>query len=182
LSEAYQAMKELALHDGLTQLLNRRAVRDRAASEFARARRHRGPFAIAMMDIDHFKSVNDTYGHAAGDKVLGQVARRLAESVRASDDVGRWGGEEFLVLMPETNRQDPLAAGERLRTIIASTPMQITDDMAKTITVSVGLAALDGSEGASVDLDTLIRHADEALYRAKAAGRNAARIAEVEEA
>ena len=180
LTEAYRAMEELALRDSLTQLLNRRAIRDRAASEHARARRHRAPFAIAMIDIDYFKAVNDAHGHAAGDRVLGELARRLAQSVRASDDVGRWGGEEFLVLMPGTDRREALAAGERLRAVVAGRPMSIADDRAQTITVSVGLAAVDGGEGESVDLDTLIRQADEALYQAKAAGRNATRIAEVE--
>jgi len=181
LSEAYRAMEQLALRDGLTGLLNRRAIHERAASEFARARRHRAPFAIAMIDIDHFKTVNDTYGHAAGDQVLVEVARRLAQSVRASDEVGRWGGEEFVVLMPETNRGEAVIAGERLRSLVASTPVPITGDISRTITVSVGLAAIYGSANASLDLDALIRHADEALYRAKADGRNAARIAEVEE-
>jgi diguanylate cyclase (GGDEF)-like protein len=177
LSAAYQQMKELALRDGLTQLLNRGAIRERAASELARARRQQTPFAIAVIDIDHFKIVNDTHGHAAGDQVLVQVARRLAEAVRASDHVGRWGGEEFMVLMPDTRCRDAAAAGERLRALLAAGPMAIADDVAQTVTISLGLVAVDGGSSESLDLDALIGRADEALYRAKADGRNAVRMA-----
>jgi len=178
LSEAYRTMEELALRDSVTQLLNRRAIRDRAASELARARRHRAPFAVAMIDIDYFKRVNDTYGHAAGDQVLAQVALRLAQSVRASDDVGRWGGEEFIVLMAGTDRREAAVAGERLRKIVAATPVTIGGQEAQTITISIGLAVVEGGEAESMDLDALIRCSDEALYRAKADGRNTARMAE----
>ena len=177
LSVAYQQMQELALRDGLTQLLNRRAIRDRAASELARARRQGTAFAVAIIDIDHFKSINDTCGHAAGDQVLMQVARRLAKAVRTSDDVGRWGGEEFVVLMPDTDRDAAAVAGERLRALIADMPVTLTDASARTVTVSVGLMAIDAASGSSPDLDALIGYADDALYRAKADGRNAARVA-----
>ena len=88
-----------------------------------------------MIDIDYFKRVNDTYGHAAGDQVLAQVARRLAQLVRASDDVGRWGGEEFIVLMAGTDRREASAAGERLRNLVAATPVTIGEKEAQTITV-----------------------------------------------
>ena len=177
LSEAYRQMKELALRDGLTQLSNRGAIRERAASELARARRQGAPFAIAMIDIDHFKAVNDTYGHAGGDQVLVQVARRLVEAVRASDDVGRWGGEEFMVLMPDTDRDNAAAAGERLRALVAGRPIAIADGVEHVITISLGVVAIQGTSGASFDLDALIGHADKALYRAKADGRNRASVA-----
>jgi diguanylate cyclase (GGDEF)-like protein len=132
-----------------------------------------------MIDIDHFKAINDTYGHAVGDQVLNQVARRLAEAVRTYDDVGPWGGEEFVVLLPDTGRREAAAAGERLRALIAAIPMKMADDVAQTVTVSVGLMAIDVGSSESLDLDALIAHADDALYRAKADGRNVARVAAI---
>jgi diguanylate cyclase (GGDEF)-like protein len=180
LSEAYREMEDLASHDGLTQVLNRRAIRDRAASELARAQRHRSSFAIALIDIDHFKKVNDSHGHAAGDQVLAQVARCLVRAVRTSDDVGRWGGEEFLVLLPGTETRNAAAAGERLRSLVAATPVTFAGGVVRTITISVGVVAVDGNARAAEppDLDALIRAADDALYRAKADGRNTARVAD----
>jgi diguanylate cyclase (GGDEF)-like protein len=178
LSQAYRQMEQLALHDPLTQVLNRRAIRDQAAGELARARRHRAPFAIALIDIDHFKIVNDTYGHAAGDQALAQVARRLTQAVRASDEIGRWGGEEFMVLMPGADRREAAAAGERLRRLVADAPVTLAEGVVQTITASIGLMAVEGTSAESLDLDRMIGQADEALYRAKADGRNTVRVAE----
>lgn len=172
LTEAYQRMEELALRDGLTQLLNRRALQDRALAGLAAANRKRRPFALAMVDIDHFKVVNDTHGHAAGDQVLTQVAERLASGVRASDDVGRWGGEEFLVLFPESDQESAVIAAERLRVSIESAPIRVEGDLHLYLTVSLGVAVLDDPSASAIVLDGLIRLADDALYRAKANGRN----------
>lgn len=178
LSHAYQEMEQIALWDGLTHILSRRAIRDRAEGELARTRRYRTPFALAIIDIDRFKTVNDTCGHVGGDRVLVQVTERLVQAVRASDDLGRWGGDEFIVLMPGTDQCEAAAVGERLRNRVAATPMTISESTEQTITVSVGLAAIDGDRTDLLDLDTLLGHADEALYRAKANGRNSVSIGE----
>jgi diguanylate cyclase (GGDEF)-like protein len=172
LSAAYRRMEELALRDGLTGLLNRRALSDQASSGLSRAKRKHHPFAVAMVDIDHFKAINDTYGHAAGDHVLSQLAQRLTTAVRASDDVGRWGGEEFLVLLPESDREQAQVAAERLRSLIASAPMRIEGDITVKVTVSIGVGLSEDPASASIVLDQIIRTADDALYQAKAAGRN----------
>ncbi len=171
LSAAYSRMEELALRDGLTGLLNRRAMQDRARAGLAQARRRRAPFALAMIDVDHFKAINDTYGHASGDQVLGHVARVLSGALRASDDVGRWGGEEFLVLLPDADGAEAEGAAERLREQIAATVFH-ADTHTIAVTVSIGVAVLDGPRLETTGLDVLIRVADAALYHAKAQGRN----------
>lgn len=171
LSAAYSRMEELALRDGLTGLLNRRAMRDRARAGLAQARRRQSPFALAMIDVDHFKAINDTYGHAAGDQVLGHMARVLSGAVRASDDVGRWGGEEFLVLLPAADAGEAAVAAERLREQIAATECH-ADARPIAVTVSIGVAILEGPRLGTTGLDVLIRVADAALYHAKAQGRN----------
>ncbi len=178
LRNAYRQMEELALWDGLTQILSRRAIRDRAESELARARRYRTPFALAIIDIDHFKSINDTHGHAVGDRVLVEVTKGLVQAVRASDDVGRWGGDEFVVLMPATDSREAAMVGERLRSLVAAKEVTIGTGTAQTITVSVGVVAVAAAEAESLDVETLVRHADTALYRAKASGRNAVCVGE----
>ncbi|MFN7977594.1 MAG: diguanylate cyclase [Vicinamibacterales bacterium] len=170
LSAAYSQMEALALHDGLTGLLNRRALQDRAHAVLAAARRQRKPFAVALVDIDHFKRINDTYGHLAGDEVLTEVARRMAAGVRGPDDVGRWGGEEFLLLLPDADESAAIAIAERLRTEVQA-PVQTAVGVVL-VTVSIGVAAVAAPELGEARLDVLIREADAALYRAKAAGRN----------
>jgi len=179
LSTAYREMEERALWDGLTQILSRQAIRDRAESELARARRYRTPFALAIIDIDHFKSVNDTRGHAAGDSVLVEITKRLVQAVRASDDVGRWGGDEFVVLMPATDVREAAKVGERLRSLVAATPATLGNDAVQTMTVSVGVTAVDATAAESLDFETLVARADEALYRAKADGRNRVSVGEI---
>lgn len=172
LSDAYRKMEELALRDGLTRLLNRRALQDRAVAGLAAAERKRRPFAVAMVDIDHFKRVNDTHGHAVGDQVLVHIAARLTSSVRVSDDVGRWGGEEFLVLFPESDRASATVAAERIRLAVESSPVELEGGLHVPLTVSVGVAVLQDPAPSAALLDTVIRLADDAMYRAKAAGRN----------
>ncbi len=177
LSAAYTRMEELALRDGLTGLLNRRALQERAKAGLSKARRRRTSFALAMIDIDHFKMVNDTHGHVAGDRVLSHVARVLSEGVRESDDVGRWGGEEFLVLLPESTLAEAEAAAERLLERVEASACDV-DGRSLRVTVSIGLAMADAGRVEPTGLDDLIRVADDALYRAKAQGRNrVARIA-----
>lgn len=171
LSVAYSQMEALALRDGLTGLLNRRALLDRGEAALATARRQRAPFALALIDIDYFKGINDTRGHLAGDEVIHEVARRLAASLRDGDDVGRWGGEEFLALLPDADAASALAAAERLRVEVERAPIDTAAGTVR-VTVSVGVAVVTAARLVDADLDALVRDADAALYRAKAAGRN----------
>jgi len=162
-------VQRLATTDELTRIYNRRQFFTLADRELSRAQRYERPLSVIMMDIDHFKRVNDTHGHAVGDEVLREVARRLQETIRDVDILGRYGGEEFAVLLPDTRASDALVTvAERLRLCIAETPVQ-TEAGALTVTVSLGLA--QRSEDAT-SLTELLTRADGALYRAKDGGRN----------
>jgi diguanylate cyclase (GGDEF)-like protein len=154
----------LARTDALTGLANHRAFRERLESDTARARRTGLPVSLVMIDLDHFKRVNDTWGHQGGDAVLREVARRLQASARRGDLSARVGGEELAWLLPETGLAAARDAAERLRRSIGGTPMAPAD----TITASLGVAEL-GPGGP----DDLVRRADAALYRAKQGGRDA---------
>ena len=162
-----EAASELSMTDALTGLLNRFGLQRSLQREYAEARRYARPLSCLMIDLDHFKHVNDTYGHAAGDAALMQVARVLTESVRASDVVCRYGGEEFLVLAPETDAHGALALGEKIR---AAATRRFFGDGAHAfpLTFSVGTAQLAEGESAH----DMIARADQALYIAKEAGRN----------
>lgn len=165
-------LRALAVTDPLTAVLNRRGFVQRAGIEWARCRRHGRPLAVLALDIDHFKAVNDTHGHDAGDAVLRDVAARLMRGLRPSDVVGRLGGEEFAVVLPETTADAAVMLAERLRTEVAETPC---GGSARSIpvTVSIGAAqAHDGIEPGPTGLERLLKQADEALYAAKAGGRN----------
>jgi len=168
LLDAQRALHWHATRDDLTGLWNRRMILDQLGSELNRAGHDRKPLAIAVADLDHFKKINDTYGHAAGDAVLREIAARLRCQLRSYDFIGRYGGEEFLVLIPGCNTAEGLEVAGRLCTSIAAAPVRI-GDIDVSITVSIGL-----SSTADVGLDStvLFAAADAALYRAKAAGRN----------
>ena len=161
----------LALTDGLTGLYNRRHASKRLEEEIARARRNSTGLCVAMCDVDHFKAINDEFGHGAGDRVLQQIATSLNEYVRRNDIVARWGGEEFLVIFSEIKLTAARIVAERLRGRLANTPQ--VDGGPEKITVSVGLAML----GEGTDAEALIEQADQALYRAKARGRNRVEVA-----
>jgi two-component system, cell cycle response regulator len=152
--------------DALTGIYNRRHLEERLHGMLAAARRHRQPAAVLMIDVDHFKRVNDTLGHAGGDAVLRQVAERLHRRVRLEDVVGRWGGEEFLVLSDATDAAAAEVLAGRLLAAVSGTPFAIegADDIS--VTVSIGCAA--GTD----DAEALVRRADDALYEAKSEGRN----------
>jgi diguanylate cyclase (GGDEF)-like protein len=157
--------------DTKTGLLNASTWESEAEAEIARAIRTRSPVSVALIDIDHFKVVNDTYGHLAGDIVLRAVSEAIREHLRSYDVAGRFGGEEFVVLLPQAGEADALAIADRLRTHIASLAIPI-EDAASTcvrLTVSVGIAALDGT---ARELTDLLAAADSALYYAKENGRN----------
>lgn len=152
--------------DVLTGLYNRRHLEEYLAQLVSAARRHGHSMAVLLVDIDHFKAVNDTAGHAVGDAVLREVAARLRRTVRREDIPGRWGGEEFLLLLPYLGAEGVRALGERLRTSVADEPVVGTDYELR-VTVSLG-----GAVGVDEGPEGLVRRADAALYAAKHAGRN----------
>jgi diguanylate cyclase (GGDEF)-like protein len=167
----FDAVQQLAVTDSLTGLFNRRHFFDQAEREFQRARRYRRPLCAIMLDIDHFKRVNDTYGHAAGDQVLRAVAMRCRKSLREVDILGRYGGEEFVALVPENDLPGTREAAERLRQHVAETPIDTScGPVAVTISLGVAVCAENCPE-----LAALIAQADQALYAAKNAGRNQVR-------
>jgi diguanylate cyclase (GGDEF)-like protein len=168
-------LQHLSRHDALTGLFNRRAFEDRLAQEVAANRRTALPLGLLMVDIDHFKAINDRHGHHGGDEALRAVAERLRQAARTSDVVGRLGGEEFSVLLPATDAAGIRQAAERLRLAVATQALQLSADPtgapapALAVTVSVGASMLLPTE---TDGQDLLRRADQALYRAKAEGRN----------
>jgi diguanylate cyclase (GGDEF)-like protein/PAS domain S-box-containing protein len=163
---------EQATHDVLTGVFNRRHVEQVLRKEIDRAERHARPLAVAMLDADHFKAVNDSHGHQTGDEVLRAISDRCRKMLRSNDVFGRYGGEEFVIVFPETRLEEAGAIAERLRAAIAEDPIRV-GDKALAVTVSIGLAA----HAPGQDLDKLIERADAALYSAKQDGRNVVRSA-----
>ncbi|MGQ0510114.1 MAG: diguanylate cyclase [Betaproteobacteria bacterium] len=164
LRERVDALEQESLTDRLTGLWNRRFLERTATAELSRSRRHRQPLAAVLLDIDHFKNVNDTHGHLAGDAVLRELASLARATLRTSDALVRWGGEEFLVLMPHTTHAAAAVAAENLRRIVEAHAFPAVGRL----TISLGVAeALPGE-----DMDRFFARADAALYRAKDAGRN----------
>jgi diguanylate cyclase (GGDEF)-like protein/PAS domain S-box-containing protein len=166
--EVEQELERLAITDPLTGLLNRRQFFIEAEELFARAQHHPYELSTLMIDIDHFKKVNDQHGHATGDAALREVARRLNENVRPTDVVGRYGGEEFTIILPRTNMEETRQIAGRLCAAIANKPVTI-DDTDVSVTISMGVAGLDENVPS---LDELLQRADQALYTAKEEGRN----------
>lgn len=168
LHQQKEAAERAARVDALTGVANRRAYSEAAEVELQRALRYRQPLAMLMVDIDHFKVVNDTHGHLAGDAVLVSFARTLVEQVREVDVVGRWGGEEFAVLLPNSTAQDAQHVAERMRQAVAASEMQLNGQVLR-CTASFGVAELGPND---ITLGGLQSRADDALYRAKRLGRN----------
>ena len=170
--DAQRRIEHLAHYDTVTGLPNRALLADRLEQEIARARRARQGFALLMFDLDGFKTVNDTWGHAAGDRVLAEVGERSRQSVRASDTVGRLGGDEFMAILPETSLAGALAVADKLLEALAR-PYPLGKDEARlSASVGVGVFPEDGVDG-----ETLQRAADAALYAAKREGKNRIRAA-----
>ena len=169
LIRAQEALRELAVHDSLTGLLNRRACLDSLLAELDRGRRAGNPVCIVMADIDHFKRVNDAHGHLIGDEVLCEVARRMQSSLRRYDTIGRFGGEEFLLVLPECSLEEGVKLAERICHLVRSEPAKAQN---KSINVSISLGVAVASQPVPGDLEVLLGSADAALYRAKEAGRN----------
>jgi len=165
--ELQEQLVSQAKHDALTRLLNRTAILEGLQKELIRSVRKATPVAVIMMDLDHFKQVNDTYGHLAGDAVLREVARRMSASLRAYDSVGRYGGEEFLVVAPGCSVAEGAELAERLRKCICEEPIDACGTNIF-VTMSFGVAAACDVK----QVNELLRMADDALYTAKKAGRN----------
>ena len=180
LLEAQEVLRLQATQDPLTSLWNRGMIMESLGRELARAKRERSPLSVLMLDLDLFKIVNDTYGHMAGDLVLREAAQRMRGSVRAYDAVGRYGGEEFLIVSPGCPAAGAVNLAERIRQAVGEKPMN-TSEALISITVSVGVATAEYVDkratpnkngGEYTEAENLVRAADDALYRAKRWGRN----------
>lgn len=169
LTSARDALHFRATHDDLTSQWNRATILQRLEQELVRTNREGTPLGLAILDIDHFKKVNDSYGHLAGDAVLRGVAQRIASVIRPYDSLGRYGGEEFLVVLPGCNRNRAWQVAERLRLSFSKVPIRTSEGVFR-VTMSLGVTTIDG--GKARDLNAVIQTADEALYRAKNRGRN----------
>ncbi|MDH3646667.1 MAG: diguanylate cyclase [Gammaproteobacteria bacterium] len=166
--------RDLAIKDGLTNLYNHRHLQEALTVEVERSKRYKRDVSVLFIDVDYFKTYNDTQGHPAGDEVLRSLAKILLEHARDADTVARWGGEEFVILAPETSAEQARELAERLRAAVSAFPFQGRETQPNgLITISVGVATLDpnGSH------ESLVSRADAAVYEAKAAGRNTVRVA-----
>ena len=170
-----EKLEQQAHQDYLTRLFNRRHFMEQGQLELSRAQRYSNLLSVFMLDIDFFKNVNDTHGHKAGDIVLQKLGDILRETLRSIDIVGRIGGEEFAVLLPETNIQKATEVAERLREITAGTDVVLEDGLPLHFTISIGVAALKGKD---TNIDMLLSQADKALYQAKESGRNKVCVAD----
>jgi len=168
LKKAKQIAEEMAFKDELTQLNNRRAFFELGHRAFKQAVRYKHPITIVMMDLDHFKKVNDTYGHSAGDKVLKELSQLVGEMVREIDIIARMGGEEFAFILPETGNTEATNLTERIRTEIENSNIHFNDEIIK-ITASFGICTCTTEH---TTLESLLSNADDALYIAKKKGRN----------
>lgn len=172
LMQANNQLEQLAMVDSLTGLLNRRAIYKFTRGELERARRVFEPISVIFLDIDKFKNVNDEYGHLIGDEALKLIARVIKERSRAYDGIGRWAGDEFLVVLPGTTAVEAENAAKRIIEGIHSTKLPLSNGGELSLASSAGVATLSKMTGATDLLDVLIQGADEALYRAKEAGGN----------
>ncbi len=171
--EALESLAEASYHDGLTGVYNRRYLEEAIAKEFNRAQRYNGIMSLVMLDIDHFKIINDTYGHLAGDEVLRTVAKCLDDIARQTDTLGRYGGEEFGVLLPETTLDSARLFAERVRSKVEGILVSYGESSIQA-TTSIGIAEFHDK---MVRYEEIIKQADDALYQAKNAGRNCIRCA-----
>jgi diguanylate cyclase (GGDEF)-like protein len=173
LSNAYSTIETMSITDDLTQLFNRRHFHARLEEEIERARRYDHPVSLFMMDIDHFKPVNDNYGHQTGDEVLRAIGGILKSNTRSVDIVARYGGEEFVVLLPETKQETARVAAEKIRAAIQRHPFTGPDRSLFHVTASFGVSCLDMTDPNTADIaDRMVKEADDAMYQAKESGRN----------
>ncbi len=165
------ALREMAIRDGLTRCYNHKYFKMRLEQELVRARRYGSALSLGLLDVDHFKQVNDTHGHPGGDAVLAHLASLLIASVRSSDIVARYGGDEFAFVLVEAGAQEAAVVAERMRARVEAHEFEVPGGARLRATASIGLAAAQGKEPAA----GLIQRADAALYEAKAQGRNRVR-------
>lgn len=170
LESSRQQIQEMALADALTGLGNRRRFLPAARREIDLARRHGQPLALMLLDIDHFKRINDTHGHQVGDVALQEIGRRCTQALRHTDLLARWGGEEFIMLLPNTAAEQALMLAERVRQTVSATPLLLAHREPIEMTVSIGVVGVP--VGRIATLDALIQFADRALYSAKSDGRD----------
>jgi two-component system, cell cycle response regulator len=168
-SGAFVQVEARATHDRLTGVANRETLLTTLAAEVERAVRHYKPLSVAFIDIDRFKPINDNHGHNSGDAVLRQIAALVSDSIRASDTFGRYGGEEFMLILPETAPEDAVILAEQLRTKVMNEPLKIAGGQTIKVTISIGV---DGGRGTELQLDAMVDRADAAMYAAKSLGRN----------
>jgi diguanylate cyclase (GGDEF)-like protein len=171
---AIQALVDKATRDALTGLFNRGAITERLGSQFALARRTGQPLGVVVADIDNFKVINDRHGHPVGDEVLIELARRLQAQTRDGDSLGRYGGEEFLVVLYPCNADEAATAAERLRAAVAQTAFRTAGDPQCELRITISLGCTSTADLDDCDLQSLLKRADDALYRSKAEGRNRA--------
>ncbi len=171
-AERLRALKleKIAITDPLTKIYNRRFFYEAAEKEFERARRSNSPISLIIFDIDHFKEVNDTYGHLTGDQVLINLVNLCQRNTRSIDIFARFGGEEFVVLMPDTDPKSAQEMAERLREMVAEKPLASSGEADVSTTISLGIAHWDSQS--SLEINILLDQADQALYQSKKAGRN----------
>jgi len=167
---AREELREQATRDALTHVWNRYSILELLRKELDRAAREKRQVGIVMVDMDHFKTINDTYGHIAGDAVLREAAQRMQARMRSYDAIGRYGGEEFLLVLPGCDRLATMAQAERLRTVLGAEPIRLTG-LNIAVTASFGCTA--SIPAARTSVESVVRLADEALYKAKGMGRNA---------
>lgn len=163
--DSLSVLEELSLNDALTGIANRRRINSLLDTEFERAKRYQTPFSIVLFDIDYFKKINDNYGHLVGDNTLKSLSKLVNETIRKTEVVGRWGGEEFILILPEANINTSFLVAEKIRKIISKTKFK---DLGGSLTCSFGVS--EYKQG--ITLDELIEQADQALYKAKENGRN----------
>jgi len=168
LIEKNRELHQLSITDSLTGIFNRKHVMDLFEMEFIRTQRYGTPFSVLIADLDHFKAVNDTYGHLAGDSVLRRIATAMVESVRACDHVGRYGGEEFVVVLPNTDFEGAMEMAERIRQTLRLVKFN-SDGEEFSMTLSMGVAVCRNDD---TGVEAILKRADDALYQAKANGRN----------
>jgi two-component system chemotaxis response regulator CheY len=172
LRDATEQMQYLAMHDSLTGILNRRAIQEHAEAEARRATRIGTPLGLIMIDLDLFKTVNDQYGHAAGDQALRSFTEIVHQIIRSYDWLGRWGGEEFLIILPGVTSADAVNVAERIRISVETARQSMPDGQQLRFTVSLGVACASPDKDGGIQVNKLIQSADEALYTAKSKGRN----------